>query len=129
MFKFSVKSWWRGDELRERLAAEHRAGVKALAEFVADRARMYCPVDTGALKASIQVVSEADGTRHHVIAPLNYSESVEFGHRMRNGAFYPPNPFLRKALADGGRAMPQFLGGAMVRHGFHQGRLMGATFR
>lgn len=129
MFKVAVKRRWDGDAVRERLAAEHRAGVKALAEFVAERARMYCPVDTGELRASIQVISESDGMRHHVIATARYAEPVEWGHRMRNGAFYPPNPFLRKSLNDGMRAMPQYLGRSRFAQGFHQGKLPGATFQ
>jgi hypothetical protein len=30
MFKLSVKRWWNGDEVRDRLIAGHRAGVRAL---------------------------------------------------------------------------------------------------
>jgi hypothetical protein len=130
MFKFSVKSWWDGDALRERLAAEHRAGIRALAEFVAERARMYCPVDTGELRASIQVVSEADGMRHHVIASARHAEPVEWGYRhYLSGRQVPPQPFLRKSLNDGMRAMPQFLGRSRFAQGFHHGRLPGATFQ
>jgi hypothetical protein len=59
---------------------------------------------------------------------MPYSEPVEFGHRMRNGGFYPPNPFMRKALRDGANAFPRFIGRSQVRQGYHHGRLMGATF-
>lgn len=123
-----VRKFWDPEGAKRRLIEEHKAGLRALAEFVAERARFYCPVDTGALRASIQVVSEADGKRHHVIAPLNYSESVEFGHVMRNGRFHPPNPFLRKAVRDGAAAMPQFVGRSRVRQGFHSQAVMGVTF-
>jgi hypothetical protein len=82
MFAMKVRKWWRGDEVKERLIAEHRAGVRALAEFVADRARVYCPVDTGELRDSIHVVSEADGMRHHVVATAKHAEPVEFGHKV-----------------------------------------------
>lgn len=129
MFKFNIiRNWWDPEGAKRRLLEEHKAGIKALAEFVAERARIYCPVDTGALKASIHVVSEADGMRHHVIAPLNYSEPVEFGHVMRNGRFHPPNPFLRKAFNDGAREMPRFVGRSRVNQGYHKGQLMGVTF-
>jgi hypothetical protein len=128
MFKFSLKHFWDGDAVKERLIAEHKAGLKALAEYVADVARAGCPVDTGALRASIQVISEADGLRHHVTASKKYAESVEYGHTMRNGRFYPPNPFMRRALRAGAAAMPQFIGRTTVKQGHHHGRLMGATF-
>jgi HK97 gp10 family phage protein len=129
MFKLSVKRWWNGDEVRDRLIAEHRAAIRALAEFVADRARAYCPVDTGELRDSIHVVGEADGLRHHVVATADHAEPVEFGHTMRNGRLYPANPFMRKALRDGANAMPNFIGQSRVRQGYHQGQLMGATFQ
>jgi hypothetical protein len=124
----AVKSFWNGEEVKARLLAEHRAGIRKLAEYVALRARIYAPVDTGALRGSITVVSEADGMRHHVIATAPYAEPVEFGHVMRNGAFHPPNPFMRRALADGARMMPEFVGRSRVAQGHHHGRLMGATF-
>jgi hypothetical protein len=128
VFRMAIRKWWNPEKVKAELIAEHKAGIRALAEFVADRARLYCPVDTGALRASITVVSEADGMRHHVIAPLKYSEPVEFGHRKRNGGFQPPNPFLRKAVRDGAREMPRFIGRSRVNQGYHHGRLMGATF-
>jgi hypothetical protein len=130
MFRMTVRKWFSGDALRERLAAEHRAGIRALAEFVAERARMYAPVETGALKASIHVVSEAGGMRHHVVSSLPYAEPTEFGFRhYRSGRQIPANPYLRKALNDGARALPQFLGQTRVSQGHHAGRLMGATFQ
>lgn len=128
MFKMAVKSWWNGDAVKARLIAEHKAGIRALAEHVAAMARVYCPVDTGTLRASIQVISEADGSRHHVIATAKHAEPVEFGHRKRNGGFHPPNPFMRKALRNGAIALPRFVGNARVAQGYRQGRLMGATF-
>ena len=129
MFAMKVKSWWRGDAVREQLLARHRAGVRRLAEFVADRARQYAPVDTGELRASIHVVSEADGKRHHVLASARHAEPQEFGYiHWRSGRFIPPRAYMRRALNDGARAMPQFLGDARVNQGFHHQRLMGATF-
>jgi hypothetical protein len=135
MFAMKVRRWWNGDEVRDRLIAEHRAGVRALAEFVAERARVYCPYDHSKpademhLRDTIQVISESDNSRHHVFASAPWAEPVEFGHTMANGRFYPPNPFLRKALRDGANAMPNFIGQARVRQGYHHGQLMGATFQ
>jgi hypothetical protein len=88
MFAMKVRKWWRGDEVRDRLIAEHRAAIRALAYFVADRARFYCPYDHSKppgelhLRDTIQVISEADGSRHHVFASAPWAEPVEFGHTM-----------------------------------------------
>jgi hypothetical protein len=135
VFKMVVKRLpWRGAEVKARLRAENAAGIRALAEFVAERARIYSPYDTSKppdemhLRDTIQAVHEADGTRSHVFASAPWAEPVEFGHRMRNGGFYPPNPFMRKAVRDGANAFPRFIGRSQVRQGYHHGRLMGATF-
>jgi hypothetical protein len=87
------------------------------------------PVDTGALRASIHVARDEAGGVYRVVATARHAEMVEFGHRMRNGRFHPANPFMRKALNDGARAMPQFLGGTRVRQGHARGDVMGATFQ
>jgi hypothetical protein len=128
MFTMRLKSWWNGDAVRERLLAEHKAGVRALAEFVAERVRFHAPVDTGRLRASIHVVSEADGMRHHVTTTVPYAEPQEFGFRMRNGRFYPPRAYFRLGVREGAAAMPRFIGGTRVRQGYARGALMGATF-
>ena len=135
MFKLVTKLLpWRGAEVKARLVNEKKAGVRRLAHYVRDQAELYAPYDASKpagelhLRDTIQVIEEAGGERFHVIASAPWAEPVEFGHRMRNGAYYPPNPFMRRALQDGARAMPQFLGDARVRQGYHAGRLMGATF-
>ena len=128
MFTMRLKSWWQGDAIQAQLRAEHRAGVKALAEFVAERVRFHAPVDTGRLRASIHVVSEADGMRHHVVTDVPYAEPQEFGFRMRNGRFYPPRAYFRLGVREGAAAMPRFIGQSRVRQGFHRGSLMGVTF-
>jgi hypothetical protein len=130
----AVKSWWNGDAVKARLLAEHKAGIRVLAEYVAERARIYCPYDASKpagemhLRDTIQVISESDGSRHHVIASAPWAEPVEFGHVLRGGGFYPPNPYMRRALRDGAREMPRFIGRSRVNQGYHHGRLMGATF-
>lgn len=130
MFRLgAIKSWWAGDAVKARIVEERKAGLRALAEFVAERARLYAPYDTGELRDSIHVVSEADGLRHHVFATARHSEPVEFGYvHYRSGRFIPPRAYMRKAVNDGAKAMPQFIGGSRVRQGYHAGRLMGATF-
>lgn len=136
MFKFIWNRLpWRGEQVKARIVAEHKAALLALAEFVAERARVYCPYDHSKpaselhLRDTIQVISEADGMRHHVIATAPWAEPVEFGHVMANGAFHPPNPFMRKAVHDGAKAFPEIIGRSRVNQGYHQGKLMGATFQ
>lgn len=129
MFAMKIRTWWNPEPVKAQLLADYKAGLRELAEFVADQARLRCPVDTGELKNSIHVVSEADGLKHHVVATARHAEPVEFGHTMRNGRFYPPNPFLRMAVREGAAAMPRFIGQARVRQGFHRGALMGVTFQ
>ena len=51
--------------------------VAAGAEVVADNARSVCPVDTGALQASIAV--EQSGTSAEISANTDYAAYVEFG--------------------------------------------------
>ena len=119
---------WRGEEVKAKLLAEHKAGIRALAYYVADVARRLVPVDTGELRDSIQVISEADGMRLYVIATAKHAEPQEFGFRMRNGGFYPPQAYMRRALNDGAMALPQFVGRSRVAQGYHAGKLMGATF-
>lgn len=129
MFAMKLRSWWNPEPARQRLVAEYKDGLLALAEFVADRARAYAPVDTGRLRDSIHVVSEADGMRHHVVATVPWAEPQEFGFTMRNGRFYPPQAYMRRAVREGAAAMPRFIGQARVRQGFHRGALMGVTFQ
>lgn len=129
MFKFSVRTWWDPEAARQKLLREAAANVRMLAEYVAFKARAYCPVDTGELRNSIHIISSADGMTFHVYASAKHAEPVEFGHVMRNGRFHPPNPFLRRAVNDGAREFPHLIGDSRVRQGFHQGALMGATFR
>lgn len=126
MFKFSLKSWWNGDAVRAKLEASGREGARRAAEYVAERARMYCPVDTGELRASIQVISSMNGTIWHVLATAHYARFVEYG-SMHGNTFIPPNPFMRRAMADGRHEFPRILKEAMVTA--RPGQHLGASFR
>lgn len=76
---------------------------RELAEFVAERARFYCPVDSGHLLSTIQVVEAEDGRSWRVVATAEYASAVEFGYTTSTGRAVPPQPFLRPAIADGRR--------------------------
>lgn len=59
--------------ITERISAAISAG----AETVAEQARSVCPVDTGALQASIAVTQ--NGTSAEISANTDYAAYVEFG--------------------------------------------------
>jgi HK97 gp10 family phage protein len=126
MFKFLIKRLpWRGEEVKAKLVLSGREGARQAAEYVAERARFYAPVDTGELRASIIVQSSQAGGTWHVLATAPHSRFVEWG-SMHGNTFIPPNPFMRRALMDGRRAYPSILKEAMVRA--MPGQHLGATF-
>jgi hypothetical protein len=83
---------------------------------VQNRARGYCPVDTGRLRSSISSVSGRDSLGFYVEVgtSVEYAVPVEFGHltrqpgpqsRRRGGQrFVPAQPFMRPALAEAAAA-------------------------
>lgn len=76
------------------------ARARAIAEWTAERARALCPVDTGHLRSTIQVVEDPGGGGWLVVAAAEYAAAVEFGYMTSTGRVVAPNPFLRRALAD-----------------------------
>ena len=126
MFKFNVRSWFNPAPAKARLEAAGREGARRAAEYVAERARAYCPVDTGELKASIVVMSSMNGTVWHVVATAKHARWVEYG-SMHGNTFIAPNPFMRRAMADGRREFPRLLKEAYVTA--REGQFLGATFR
>lgn len=127
MFKWVVTRLpWRGEEVKARMEARGRDAARIAAEFVAGRARSYCPVDTGELLASIKVVSSMNGTVWHVVATARHARPVEFG-SLHGNRWIAPNPFMRRALADGRAEFPEILKSVMVGAG--EGRHLGATIR
>ncbi len=62
---------------------------------MAEQSRFYCSANTGELRASIRVISEADGTRHHVVATARHAEPTEFGIIMCNSTFRNFMPLSR----------------------------------
>ncbi len=70
--------------------------TRGLAGRGAAHARYAVPVDTGALRESLQVVKTERG--HAFGSDLDYAAPVELGYRhAKTGRFIPPQPFLRPA--------------------------------
>jgi hypothetical protein len=70
-------------------------------EQIANRARLYCPVDTGNLRASIQTAVRSDGPRVTglVGTAVEYAVPVHEGYRTGR-RLVPGRPFLRKAMTE-----------------------------
>jgi hypothetical protein len=69
------------------------------ARYCVTAAQIDCPVDTGALQASIHAEQQGPMT-FTIIAgggPVDYAAPVEFGHRTRGGGYVPGRYFLTKA--------------------------------
>lgn len=72
---------------------EEQLGVimEAAAQAVCDSAKSMCPVDTGALRSSINV--SVNGNRAEISADTDYASYVEFG-----TSKMAPRPYLVPAL-------------------------------
>lgn len=81
----------------ERLKLRSVSHLEALVIEVQNRARRYCPVDTGRLRSSIQSRFGQDAHGHwgEVGTNVSYAAYVEYGTRRTK-----PQPFLRPALAE-----------------------------
>jgi len=66
-----------------------RQAVAETALLIESDAKLFAPVDTGRLRASIHAEIASDGLRATVIAEANYSVFVEFGTRYQRA-----QPFL-----------------------------------
>lgn len=74
-----VVVWNRIPALIAFVESETRRAVKASADRVAERARQMAPVDTGALRSSIQAVSTTAGKSAEVRVGVEYAAYVEYG--------------------------------------------------
>lgn len=95
---------------RAGLSAAIDQGVDAAAEQVATVERSTVPVDTGALRASIEVFGAA-GSGERVVSAgqsLDYAVFVEYGGRG------PAQPFVTPAAEQGKQALVQSVG-AQIR--------------
>lgn len=85
-----------------------KVATEVLGPEIADDARMLCPVDTGALKESIEHHMDGDDLIISATGGADgrtYAAYVEFGHRVYHPSTgtvgpetVPPSPFLRPAL-------------------------------
>jgi hypothetical protein len=98
---------WNGDRVKKAMEDAGKEVMRRAADYMAERARMLCPVDTGELLASIQVTSSMNGMVFNVVATAPYAEWVEFGHLAGGVTWVAPNPFMRTARADTIAAFPQ----------------------
>jgi phage gpG-like protein len=67
---------------------------------IVNRARMYCPVDTGNLRSSIvAAVREENGRVVGLVGtPVEYAAAVHEGYRTSRGRRVGGRPFLRRAM-------------------------------
>ena len=73
-------------------------GAKAGGQIALEDARANCPVDTGALKASLKL-SEDKKTAIKATVKVDYDRSIKYGAFVELGARgRPGNPFLRNAV-------------------------------
>jgi HK97 gp10 family phage protein len=73
-------------------------GAKAGGQIALEDARANCPVDTGALKASLKL-SEDKKTAIKATVKVDYDRSIKYGAFIELGARgRPGNPFLRNAV-------------------------------
>ena len=73
-------------------------GAKKGGQIVLDDARQNCPVDTGALKASL-AMAEDKATATKATVKVDYDKSIRYGTFVELGARgRPGNPFLRNAV-------------------------------
>ena len=90
--------------VKELKAMEEKAsdvlmqGAKAGGKIALADARQNCPVDTGALKASLDL-TEMKATATKATVKVDYDKSLQYGTHVELGARgRPGNPFLRNAV-------------------------------
>jgi hypothetical protein len=130
MFDFKFNFFWNATGLKEVLDNAAMKAAEQAAEYVAERARVYCPVDTGDLKASIKAVPSMNRRVWNVLATIPYAGYVEYG-TLHGDVWIPPNPFFRRAMSDGRKRFPEILRESMVTtpHQLSQGMKLGTTIR
>jgi len=83
--------------------------VSMIGLFVKTNARHYVPVDTGALKASIDM--EVKGNVATIGSPLEYAAYVEYGTQ-----YQAPQPYLTPAINDAHAALDSIVKGVMKKY-------------
>ena len=73
-------------------------GAKAGGQIALEDAKSHCPVDTGALKASLQL-TEVSATEKKATVKVDYDKKLKYGTHIELGARgVPANPFMRNAV-------------------------------
>jgi HK97 gp10 family phage protein len=106
MFRLKVRKFWRGEEVKAAIVKTALQVNMEAGEYMLQRAKEGCPVDTGFLKASIRLVVTMGGARVSVIAEAPYAIYVEFG-SLHGGTWIAPRPFMRNAYFDTARQYPE----------------------
>lgn len=129
MFDFKFNFWVRKD-VQERFTDNGIKAAKLAAEYVAQQARQNAPEDSGDLIRSISVVPTMNGRVWNVIVGVPYAGYVEYG-TLHGDVWIPPNPFFRKAMADGRKKYREILKESMVTTPYQlaQGMKLGTTIR
>lgn len=73
-------------------------GAEAGGKIALDDAKQHCPVDTGALKASLQLTN-GKATKTRATVQVDYDKALTYGTHVELGSRgRPANPFLRNAV-------------------------------
>ena len=83
--------------------------LQQLGLIVKTNARRYVPVDTGALRASIDL--EVNGDEAIVGTPLDYAPYIEYG-----TVNQPPQPYLIPALEDANNVAQDVVNGVIRKY-------------
>lgn len=107
----SSNAKWHGDKFIKITDEAAKAHIMKMGDWVEAEAKKLCPVDTGNLRSSIHTKYNSEefaayvGTNKESMSKASstgssvfYAPYVEYGHKLRNGEFYPARPFLRPAL-------------------------------
>jgi hypothetical protein len=82
----------------------NRVGIDG-ARIFEDGIKEECPVDTGALLASVEVDEEM------INVGEDYASFVEEGHTCKNGTVVPPDPFIERGIDRAQDEVDKLLGG------------------
>lgn len=116
------------DLARRTLVDAAKGVVGETARYMAERAAIHAPVDTGWLRHSIEVSISPSGMKANVQVMAHYAQWVEFGHATPSGGFVAPNPFMRRALADTERQFGEIAKGVDITRPYTDTFYLGANF-
>ena len=112
-----VRNTFDADIIREILQDRSSEAIHAAAVHTAIKAMAYCPVDTGHMRSTIQIIESGDRSMSTVYVGAYYAPFVELGHMTPSGRYVAPRPFLRLALEDTAQSWPQIVQTAFAHAG------------